>query len=82
MNERHKFYYILGILGAVSGVGQWLMFRHGAEFLNSELGLLFFLLLPLVYVLPYTKEAHFPISVSKLLARLGGYWFIFAFMPH
>ena len=55
------------------------MFRHVTDSLDSIGGFLLFLFLPLTFVLPHTMEKYFPLPVSKALARMGGYWFIFAF---
>ena len=79
MVKRYYFYLILGLLGLISGGFQWLMFRHAGSAFALPEALYVFLLAPLTFVVPYTMERYLPLPVSKLLARVGGYWFIFAF---
>ena len=76
MKQRDLFYLILGGLGLVSGIGQWFLFRHLAPALNGVAGFIFFLLLPLTFVVPYIFEHHLPLKGVRFLARLGGYWFV------
>lgn len=76
MKQRDMFYLILGALGAISGIGQWLLFRHLWSSLDGIAGLVFFLLLPLTFVVPYIFERYLPLFAVRFLARLGGYWFV------
>lgn len=79
MIERYKFYIFLGLLGLLSGIGQWSMLRWGFSSLEKIWTISFFLLAPLIYVIPNTLEKYLPITATKILARIGGYWFIYAF---
>lgn len=79
MKQRLYFYGILGLIGLVCSSCQWLMFRHALAALQGWGGLVFFMLLPLTFVLPNTVEEYMPVAVSRALAKFGGYWFAFAF---
>ena len=79
MKQRYYFYSVLGAIGLVCSGFQWMMFRHGVEALQGIGGLVLFLLLPLTFVMPNTMEKYMPVPVSRALARIGGYWFVWAF---
>lgn len=38
-----------------------------------------FLLLPFIYLIPNILGNHLPLRVTRLLARIGGYWFIYGY---
>ena len=70
---------LLGAIGMAAGIGQWLMYRQGFTCLDSPWTLLIFLLLPLTFVLPNTIADAMPLGLTKVLARIGGFWFIFTY---
>ena len=76
MKHRYTFYWILWGLGELSGLGQWLLLRWALPVPEHGL-LLIFLLLPFVYLIPNILGNHLPLRVTRLLARIGGYWFIY-----
>ena len=78
MNPRYTFYWILWGLGELSGLGQWLLLRWGLPVPEHGL-LLIFLLLPFIYLIPNILGNHLPLRVTRLLARIGGYWFIYGY---
>jgi len=79
LRQRYYFYSTLGGIGLLCSFCQWLMFRHGVEELQGTVGFVLFLLLPLAFVLPNTMEEHLPVPVSRVLAWIGGYCFVFIF---
>lgn len=78
MKHRYTFYWILWGLGELSGLGQWLLLRWALPVPEHEL-LLTFSLLPFVYLVPNILGNHLPLNVTRLLARIGGYWFIYGY---
>lgn len=78
MKHRYTFYWILWGLGELSGLGQWLLLRWGLPVPEHGL-LLIFLLLPFIYLIPNILGNHLPLRVTRLLARIGGYWFIYGY---
>ena len=78
MKHRYTFYWILWGLGELSGLGQWLLLRWALPVPAHGL-LLLFLLLPFIYLVPNILANHLPLRVSRLLARVGGYWFAYGY---
>lgn len=78
MKHRYTFYWILWGLGELSGLGQWLLLRWALPVPAHGL-LLIFLLLPFIYLVPNILANHLPLRVSRLLARVGGYWFVYGY---
>lgn len=78
MKHRYTFYWILWGLSELSGLGQWLLLRWALPVPEHSL-LLCFLALPFVYLVPNILANHLPLRVSRLLARVGGYWFIYGY---
>ena len=79
MKRRTRFYLFQGMVGIISALLQWLLFREGFAFLRSPWWILLFLLEPLVYTLPNLAERYMPLSLVRLFAWAGGYSFIFAY---
>ena len=77
MTSRSHFFLLLALLGMTGGLGQWWMYRRGLAFLQPKWTLAFFLLLPLIFILPYLFSDMLPRSVTKTFAWIGGYWLIF-----
>jgi predicted MPP superfamily phosphohydrolase len=78
LKHRYTFYWILWGLGELSGLGQWLLLRWALPVPAYGL-LLLFLLLPFIYLVPNILANHLPLRVSRLLARVGGYWFVYGY---
>ncbi len=51
------FYIILGGIGLISSIDQWLMFECAVTSLNSPLGLMVFLLMPFTYIILYHPKS-------------------------
>lgn len=79
MRNRFNFFIFIGAVGMASGIGQWLMYSQGLMFLEQDRTLVFFLLMPLTFVLPNVVEKYLPRAVIKVLALVGGYWLIFCY---
>lgn len=79
MNQRDRFYLTIGIIGLVIALLLWFMFGHAWSAFSGFKGLVLFLLLPGLFVVPNTLEKHLHPKVSRGLARAGGLYFIFAF---
>lgn len=75
MISRTKFYCLLGLLGALSGLGQWRLFCHGWQILADWSFGLLFMLAPLLFVVPHTLSSRLPLWLEQILGRVGGYYF-------
>ena len=79
MFNRFLFFCSIGLIGMVSGIGLWWMYRRGFTLLMPKWTVLFFVILPLMFVLPHIAIDHMPLTLTKICAWVGGYWFIFVF---
>lgn len=79
MFNRFLFFCSIGCIGIISGIGMWWMYRRGFAFLQPQWTVLFFLVLPILFSLPHIAIDRMPLTVTKICAWVGGYWFIFAF---
>lgn len=79
MFNRFLFFWSIGIIGMVTGFGLWWMYRRGFSFLQPRWTVIFFLVLPILFILPHVAIDRMPILMTKMCAWLGGYWFIFVF---
>lgn len=79
MVSRFYFFLVLALLGVAGGFGQWWMYRRGLAFLQPKWTLAVFLLFPVIFVLPNLCADVLPRIVTKLLAWIGGYWFVFSY---
>lgn len=79
MAPRDVFYSILGLMGALISGGLWALFSHGFRSINNAGGLIVFLLLPLLFVIPHTLARRLPLTLVKFLGRLGGYMFFYVY---
>lgn len=78
MKHRYQFYWILWGFGELSGLGQWLLLR-GALPIPAGWLLLMMLVLPFVYLVPNIFARHLPLVMTRFLARIGGYWFVYGY---
>ncbi len=74
--HRYIFYVILGVLGSLAAIGQWQMYGTAFPVLAGHRGFVFFALSPLLFVIPYVGALKLPRTLTKVLAHIGGYWFI------
>lgn len=79
MIDRIRFFCNMGLIGMVAGFFQWLMYRQGIDGLLPWWTAAFFLLAPWLFVIPNVLEPHLPLKVTRWLAVLGGFWFIFCY---
>ncbi|WP_298637286.1 metallophosphoesterase [uncultured Megasphaera sp.] len=78
MKQRHYFYLILAFIGELSVLGQWALFRHSLPVPEMPL-LALFMVLPILYVIPYVFSESLPPMVTRGLTRFAGYWFSFSY---
>ncbi len=79
MTSRIYFFTVMAAIGITGGWGAWLMYRRGLTFLQPKWTLAFFLLMPLVFVLPNLAGSWMPRFLAKVLSWAGGYWFVFSY---
>ena len=78
MKQRHYFYLILAFIGELSVLGQWALFRHSLPVPEMPL-LALFMVLPILYVIPYVFSEVLPPVITRGLTRFAGYWFSFSY---
>ncbi len=77
MKKRRKFYGVLGTIGILSGVGQWMMMSFAAPFFGNYWVLALFMIGPFLFMIPNMLGDKLPCALSRILAHMGGYWFMF-----
>lgn len=78
VKQRHYFYLILAFIGELSVLGQWALFRHSLPVSEMVL-LVLFMVLPILYVIPYIFSESLPPAVTRGMTRFAGYWFSFSY---
>ncbi len=77
MKKRRKFYGVLGTIGILSGLGQWMMMSFAAPAFGSYWVLALLMLAPFLFMIPNMLGDKLPQALSRSLAHIGGYWFMF-----
>ena len=70
--RRYLFYLVVGFIGTLGSLAQWLMYAAAFSILDNFTGAVIFALSPLLFVIPYVGALALPLCLVKILTPIGG----------